>query len=285
MRISAFVVLLVSLFAIAGLNAHSTLAFQDNAATATVESVPDDDSDQTVVVNGDDAEDQEPLTEISRNELLALLILGVVPLIMFLGFLYTSHRSQGYAYWTIHQLGRKGIPLRLEQVQSISRSGEGVAGLTKAADGTSPPVSVVIRAASVTVSGAEGATAIWNPSDTSLTVDPATGLSTTITGSKKGTFQLTVTVNDASGSELAVSTFDVSVDEQPVGASGAVPVPFVGAGTLTAAVLMVLLIIVGSLGILGIIDGQNLVLIITAVVAGLIGAGAATVAANRDSDV
>jgi hypothetical protein len=48
---------------------------------------------------------------------------------------------------------------------------------------------------------------------------------------------------------------------------------------------MVLLIIVGSLGILGIIDGQNLVLIITAVVAGLIGAGAATVAANRDSDV
>jgi hypothetical protein len=234
--------------------------------------------------------------KISRNELLALLILGVVPLIMFLGFLYTSHRSQGYAYWTIHQLGRKGIPLRLEQVQSISRSGEGVAGLTKAADGTSPPVSVVIRAASrmvvgeataasVTVSGAEGATAIWNPSDTSLTVDPATGLSTTITGSKKGTFQLTVTVNDASGSELAVSTFDVSVDEQPVGASGAVPVPFVGAGTLTAAVLMVLLIIVGSLGILGIIDGQNLVLIITAVVAGLIGAGAATVAANRDSDV
>ena len=266
-----------------------TAAFQEAGDAAATVGAGDADNDEDATGEGDAGEEADNgLSDLTNKQVLLVLIFAATILLMFLAFLYVVWRSQGYAYWVIHRLGVRGIAVRIEHVKATERAvapleGEDDQDATEATIKLTVPAQLFLGEAGLataTVTGLDAFSVAWSSDNPALQVE-GHGATAKITGTELGVFILTATID---GQPELKQSAALEVVEKPAADGAAVPVPFMGAGVATAGIVFLLFLLLAVLGVTGVLDGDQLLPVITAIVGGFIGAIAVAIPKNQKEE-
>jgi hypothetical protein len=246
----------------------------------------------TVVIPGDqigngpeEAEDNSTaIANLTEEQLAVIAIFALTILLMFLAFLYVVGRSQGYAYWVLHRLSLKGLSVRIDHVAVLTasdRQGIMEGEQSEVTFTVSVPKRLTIgerASATVEVTGLNPYEVEWGVSDPSVQIIRE-GQNAYLTASKAGRYTLSAKLV---GHPELDKEIEIEVIEKEGQGDNAVPIPFLGAGIATLGIVFTLLLLLAILGVTGVLTGDQLLPVITAIVGGFIGAGAAVLVKDKE---